>query len=227
MSAAMRRGARSRLWILLLLASAVAGCGRAGGGTGPTAVPTPSGPPQGWSGSARFLEKGFSPTFPGLSTRTWDGTVTWQRDATPDPALPAGSVRYVVAVSQMHFTYHIDGTLIGDGWEVCTIGGESQGALQPFQAEGPEDPRSGEEAEWKSLVTVGADGEYRGAIHSQVAFTVTYTCPFGNIYRASRAEIHLYLAGHLAEGGRRMQGEMPPDTTTYESITGSWDFAAR
>jgi hypothetical protein len=117
--------------------------------------------------------------------------------------------------------FHMDGTYLGlphlDG---CTIDGETQIALQPYRGVDPEDA-----VLFRSVLTVGPDGEYKGAVHSETTVETTWACPGLTTHATDRAEIHLYIQGSLVDGGRRMQGEMPPDISSSETLTGSWDFA--
>src|SRR6188508_2802953 len=78
----------------------------------------PSGPPplpQSLGGTARYGERFELPGREGIGLRTFEGTVTWQREAPPDPALPPGAVRYVITASQMRAAYHADRVYANQG----------------------------------------------------------------------------------------------------------------
>lgn len=199
----------------------LAGCNVVPRADAPTA-PTPAGPPTGWFGAARYDESRVSQFSPGTMRKTFEGTVTWQRDDRPDPTLPAGAVQYAIASGQGHATVHADGSLGDELVDTCVIAGDGPFEFLPFQQDPEDDP-----AEWRSYLVVYPDSRYKGAIHTAVAVPAAQECPgfFGRF--TWRTEVHLYIDGTLGGSGRRMQGAMEPDQGGDTLWTGSWDFEAR
>jgi hypothetical protein len=66
-----------------------------------------------------------------------------------------------------------------------------------------------------------------GSLYQTGTATARRTCQDGRFSSVSGDfRVALSIRGSLA-GGRRMQGQMPPETIGGTTETGSWDFAAR
>jgi hypothetical protein len=201
-----------------LLALAFGGCKAGGGTTDPSAeAPRPPTSIQTWAGSFRFNSE-IQGRIAG--TTTFEGSATWQKEQTPDPAsLPirAGAVRYRVASGQATVVSRWRETF--EGFEdVCTWEGNANAAL------GPNDPVP--DPELRSFLDLSDDGQYTGSLYVVVPATQVRTCP-GAVQRfATEPFMHLPIVGGLMPGPR-MSGAMAPHVLPGTTDTGSWDFAPR
>ena len=157
------------------------------------------------------------------STTTLEGTVTWQKEASPDPAgLPvrAGMVRYRISSGQMHIAYRATRNFPAAGVS-CTDQGAADLAL------GPND--MADDPELRSYLDLGEDGQYVGALRrDDLTITISYACTNGSVgsFSGNPRVSQLSIRGTLTTG-RRIQGEMVPDTSVGQTTTGSWDFGPR
>lgn len=210
--------------VLLAGALACAGCAAGGGGTTGPSNATPPAPTSilTWVGTAKYAEsRDAGPN--GVGATSFEATVTWQRDDTPDPTIPLrpGDVKYRTALGQMHVAYK--GTRIFTIPEplTCTDEGGVDVSLGPNEAP-PDSP------ELRSFLRLGEDGQYLGFIYKIATLTITRTCPNG--YRGdlkpTEVRMDLSIQGSLT-GDRRIQAAMTTNTVGEVTGTGSWDFGPR
>jgi hypothetical protein len=161
----------------------------------------------------------------GVSTISFDGTATWEKDPSPDPSRPvlAGGVRHRLSAGRVHLSYR--GTRIVTQRDItytCTDEGEAEAAMDtgPVPEDGPGLP---------SNLDVAPDGQYVGLLYQRPTLTITRRCPDIGFVGSFPGEVRLalFIRGNLSGGNRTMRGEMPPETTGGATETGSWDFAGR
>lgn len=206
--------------VTALLALAFGACTPGGSPTGPSAAAPP--PPtsfQTWGGSFRFTSE-IRGRISG--TGRFEGTVTWQREQTPDPeGLPIrpGAVRYRVASGQVTFVSTWRETF--DGFEdICNWEGHGSATL------GPNDPVP--DPELRSSIDLSDDGRYGGALYVVVPVTQVRNCPGAapRTFPADGVVMFLPIEASLTPGPR-MTGEMAPHVDGRGTETGSWDFTPR
>jgi len=205
----------------LAAALAAAACAGSGTNTGPTAAAAPPalGSIRVWSGSANFSESTTRPS--GSFAVTYEGSVTFQKEDNPDPTVPlrAGALRYRVASGQMHLAYRGTQTFTVPTVVACTYSGDAEVALGPNDT--PGDPFL---ASW---LDVGQDSQYTGVIYRKAPLVVAMTCNDGTDRRIPDEQtMALQIRGTVIDG-RRLQGNMVPETIGGGTRTGAWDFSAR
>jgi hypothetical protein len=209
---------------LLLSALVSVSCTAGGGTTAPSEAPAlpPLSSIQGWTGSARATANASQESR--HLTFSFEGSATWQKDdAVPGPEdlpLRPGFVRYRLVGGLLH--------VVASGQILFPVGGgivacDHLGAVDvvPQATDQMDDP------DVRSFLDVGPDGTYVGAIHRRTTVAVVRTCNngFTDSFNATDS-VDLTLRGAVTTA-RRLQGNMPPDTSGGITTTGSWDFGPR
>jgi hypothetical protein len=152
------------------------------------------------------------------TTTTFEGGVTWQKVENPDPdvaPVAAGTVMYTVSSGVVHVAYRATRTNTYTG-----VSCSDEGAVDV-----PLDPSN--PLNLRPYIYLAQDGQYAGSIYGLVPLNTAYTCTNGSTGSSGGdVRIRLDIRGSVT-ADRRMQGEMVPETSVGETITGSWDFAAR
>jgi hypothetical protein len=144
--------------------------------------------------------------------------VTWQKVENPDPdvaPVAAGTVMYTVSAGGVHVAYRATRTNTYTG-----VSCSDEGAVDV-----PLDP--GNPLNLRPHIYLAQDGQYAGSIYGRVPLSISYACTNGSTGSSGGdVRIRLDIRGSVT-ADRRMRGEMVPETSVGETITGSWDFAAR
>jgi hypothetical protein len=212
----------SRCLLGIAVSACSAACVKGGGGGGTSPDPVPSGPPNGWTGTARHTSAAEYVDPYGTSTWTFDlVNITWVKDPNPfplGPPPPPGTVRYKV----------VSGTLRAS-WRSRIEFGRTNYCWVEWDGDFSAPTRTPSPEDRGSFLELRPDGQYEGNLYGGYGLQYRQECRDGMVFVNSITTwLDLDIKGTL-DGGR-MRGEMAPKVLTTEALTskrtGSWDFAA-